>query len=135
MCENLIGELVKGRYIDPVTRLPNREFYKKFLDIINDGESIKLIELHVELKDIDPSVKDIAISRIASIVKHSVRVPKDIVIRVGDKDFIVILGDIDDKLAEMIAKRLKDNLLYFNLNIGGNIIKIVPTVEVKDVKR
>jgi len=134
MCEDLVGELVKGKYVDPVTRLPDKEFYKRFLSNINDGEPLKIIEVHVELKDVDPTMKDIAISRIASVIKHSVRIPKDIAIRVGDKDFTVVLGDIDDNLAGIIAKRLKDNLLYFNLNIGGKMAKIIPTVEVKDIE-
>ncbi|MCD6449419.1 MAG: GGDEF domain-containing protein [Thermotogaceae bacterium] len=135
MCENLMRELVKGKYIDPVTRLPDKEFYEKFLNDIKDEESLKIIEVHIEFKNIDFETKDIVISRIASMIKHSVRVPKDIVIRTGDTDFIVIIGNIDDKLASMVANRIKDNLLYFNLNVSGKVIEITPTVKVKNTQR
>jgi len=135
MCENLMRELVKGKYIDPVTRLPDKEFYEKFLNDIKDEESLKIIEVHIEFKNIDFETKDIVISRIASMIKHSVRVPKDIVIRTGDTDFIVIIGNIDDKLASMVANRIKNNLLYFNLNVSGKVIEITPTVKVKNIQR
>ncbi len=127
MCD-IVEKLISGEMIDPITRLPNREFLKKVMESI-EGDNLWLVEVDVSLNGVDPNYKDIAVSKIASTIKHSVRIPKDLVVRVGDYEFAVLVGGVDENLVKNISKRIKDNVDYMSLIIGGKSIN--PTAVVR----
>ncbi len=129
MCETLLG-MIKGDLVDPVTRLPNSKFLEELEKSVKDD--LKMIEVSVTLENLDSAFKDIAISRVASVIKHSVRIPMDMVVRVGDYDFMVILGNADESTAKIVAERLRTNLSYLNMGFGGKTVKVKPTVRIKN---
>ena len=129
MCETLLG-MIKGDLVDPVTRLPNSKFLEELEKSVKDD--LKMIEVSVTLENLDSAFKDIAVSRVASVIKHSVRIPMDMVVRVGDYDFMVILGNADESTAKIVAERLRTNLSYLNMGFGGKTVKVKPTVRIKN---
>ncbi len=129
MCETLLG-MIKGDLVDPVTRLPNSKFLEELERSVKDD--LKMIEVSVTLENLDSAFKDIAVSRVASVIKHSVRIPMDMVVRVGDYDFMVILGNADESTAKIVAERLRTNLSYLNMGFGGKTVKVKPTVRIKN---
>lgn len=131
MCEDFVHALMKGEMVDEITRLPNEKLYEK---LEKSGEHLWVIKIHVEMKGLDDSYKDIAISRVASVIKHSVRLPKDLVIRVGERDFAIVMADVDDNIAKLVADRVKTNLRYLSLRIGDKTIDVVPEVNLEEIK-
>ncbi len=131
MCEDFVHALMKGEMVDEITRLPNEKLYEK---LESSGEHLWVIKIHVEMKGLDDSYKDIAISRVASVIKHSVRLPKDLVIRVGERDFAIVMADVDDNIAKLVADRVKTNLRYLSLRIGDKTIDIIPEVNLEEIK-
>ena len=54
----------------------------------------------------------------------------DMVVRTGEYDFAVILGDGDENVAKLVAERIKSNLSYLNMRFGGKIVKVKPVVRI-----
>ncbi len=127
MCE-MIEKLVSGEIVDPVTRLPRKEFLEELKKLLKDS-GVWLLEVDVTIDGVPEIYKDIAISKIASIIKHSVRIPKDMVVRIGDYEFAVLVSGVDKELIKNIAKRIKDNVDYMSLSIGGKSVN--PTAVVR----
>ena len=128
MCD-LISGMVRGDLIDKTTRLPNSEYLERLLQMV--GGDLLILDVSVTLENLDRSFKDIAISRVASVIKHSVRIPMDMVVRTGEYDFAVVLGDGDESVAKLVAERIKTNLSYLNMGFGGKTVKVKPTVRVR----
>lgn len=127
MCD-MVGKMISGEYIDPVTRLPNEKFLEEFMKNSSDG--FRTLEISVTLENLDKTYKNIAISKVASVIKHSVRIPMDMVIRTGEYDFVVIMGNSDESSAKIVADRLKTNLSYLSMGLGGKTVKVKPFVRV-----
>ncbi len=130
MCDDTVFRLINGEMVDKVTRLPNKSFVEKIKERYPD---MKVIKIHTEIGKTD-GLKDIIISKVSSVIKHSIRLPKDMVARTGEKEFVVILGQVDDGTLKIVADRIKENLGYFNVNVGGKTIKIIPVVEILPIK-
>jgi PleD family two-component response regulator len=128
MCDLLPG-IIKGELVDEVTRLPNKAFFQKFLKEA-DG-NFKIIDINVDIENLNEKFEDIVLSKIASVIKHSVRIPKDFVVRTGNHSFAVILGDKDEGVAKIVAERIKTNLSYLNIGVGGKPVRIYPVVNIK----
>ena len=127
MCD-IVKKMVSGEIVDKVTRLPKVEYLEKLKDIV--GDDLMVLEVSVTLENLEEAFKDIAISKVASVIKHSVRIPMDMVVRTGDYDFAVILGDGDMNVARLVAERIKSNLSYMNMGFGGKTVKVKPTVRI-----
>ncbi len=132
MCD-IVEKLISGEMIDPVTRLPNREFIRRLEEFL-ERDDIWIVEVSVSLDGVDPNYRDIAVSKIASTIKHSVRIPKDLVARVGNYEFAVILGGIEEGMVKTVAKRVKDNVDYMSLSIGGKSVNPTAVVKYRKLK-
>ncbi len=127
MCD-IVNKMIRGELIDPVTRLPNEKFLEEFVKNSSDG--LRTLEVSVTLENLDKTYKNIAISKIASVIKHSVRIPMDMVVRTGEYDFVVIMGNADDSAMKIVADRLRTNLSYLSMGFGGKTVKVKPTVRI-----
>ncbi len=127
MCD-IVRKMISGEIVDRVTRLPRVEYLEKLREIVGDG--LVILEVSVTLENLDETFKDIAVSKVASVIKHSVRIPMDMVVRTGEYDFAVILGDGDENVARLVAERIKSNLSYMNMGFGGKTVKVKPVVRI-----
>ena len=132
MCD-MVGKMIKGELIDPVTRLPNEKFLEELSKNSSDG--FQILEISVTLENLDKTYKNIAISKVASVIKHSVRIPMDMVIRTGEYDFVVVMGNADESSSKIVADRLRTNLSYLSMGFGGKTVKAKPTVRIVNSSR
>ncbi len=123
----MVSALMKGEMVDEVTRLPNGKLLARLKE--SADENLWAIKIHVEMKGLDESYKDIAISRVASVLKHSVRLPKDMVFRVGERDFVVVMADVEEDVVRIVVDRVTSNLRYLSLRVGDRTVDVVPEVE------
>ena len=126
MCD-IVRRMINGEIVDKITRLPRIEYLEKLKEFVND---LLILDVSVTLENLDETFKDIAVSKVASVIKHSVRIPMDMVVRTGEYDFAVILGDGDENVAKLVADRIKSNLSYLNMRFGGKIVKVRPVVRI-----
>lgn len=93
---------------DPVTGLANREFLDIRLDfIISDTKANKEPLALVRLKlEHDKPLKNSVYKEIAQILKRQTRL-SDFLARNDDKEFVIVLTNVDKSLAEEIVDRLK----------------------------
>ncbi|HQQ18293.1 MAG TPA: diguanylate cyclase, partial [Fervidobacterium sp.] len=92
-----INRLLTGEWVDPVTRLPNEEFAKEIIaELQNSKEVFYLMRIDLDFPASNDDVSKFVLSRVSSVIKHSVRIPKDFVCKVGDKSFGVVLHGITD---------------------------------------
>ncbi len=127
MCD-MIDKMIRGELIDPITRLPNEKFLEELSKDSSDGYQI--LEISVTLENLDKTYKNIAISKVASVIKHSVRIPMDMVVRTGEYDFAVIMGNSDESSAKIVADRLRTNLSYLSMGLGGKTVRVKPIVRI-----
>ncbi len=127
MCD-MIDKMIRGELIDPITRLPNEKFLEELSKDSSDGYQI--LEVSVTLENLDKTYKNIAISKVASVIKHSVRIPMDMVVRTGEYDFAVIMGNSDESSAKIVADRLRTNLSYLSMGLGGKTVRVKPIVRI-----
>ncbi|QAV33950.1 GGDEF domain-containing protein, diguanylate cyclase (c-di-GMP synthetase) or its enzymatically inactive variants [Fervidobacterium changbaicum] len=127
-------KLLTGEWVDSITRLPNHEFAKRIVDQLKQSEDLFYL-LHVKLKFQASSddLRNFVLSRVSSVIKHSVRIPKDFVCKMEGNDFCIVLHGIDDNEAKKIASRIKDSLHYLLLTYGSEKIQIDCDIEISTV--
>lgn len=127
MCD-MIDKMIRGELIDPITRLPNEKFLEELSK--DSSDEYQILEISVTLENLDKTYKNIAISKVASVIKHSVRIPMDMVVRTGEYDFAVIMGNSDESSAKIVADRLRTNLSYLSMGLGGKTVRVKPIVRI-----
>ncbi|ANQ54434.1 diguanylate cyclase [Thermosipho affectus] len=126
--------LFNGNWVDETTRLPNKDFFNHIYPLIKESKTLfYLIYLDLEFESTDINEINFVIARIASIIKHSVRIPKDFVCRSSEKSFVLILHGINEIVAKQIANRIKDSLDYLLLNYGNKNIKVETKIKIEAV--
>ena len=129
-----INRLLTGEWVDPVTRLPNEEFAKEIIaELQNSKEVFYLMRIDLDFPASNDDVSKFVLSRVSSVIKHSVRIPKDFVCKVGDKSFGVVLHGISDVELNKIAQRITDSLQYLLLTYGNEKIQIDCNIDIKTV--
>ncbi len=130
----VIFNLLNGNWIDPVTRLPNKEFAGEVLKSLKESnEDFILMNIKVAVEDLSQEELDFTMSRVASVLKHSVRIPKDIVCRIDEGNFCIVIHGIDDGTAQKVADRIKDSLDYLLLSYAGKKIKLDCTINIEKI--
>lgn len=120
-----VYHLLTGDWIDEVTRLPNKKFAEKvFEELKNSTETFFVLNLKLDFPASDENTINFVLSRVSSVIKHSVRIPKDFVFRVAEKDFAIIIHGISEIEAQKITSRIKDSLQYLLLTFGSEKVKI-----------
>ncbi|MGB9615293.1 MAG: diguanylate cyclase domain-containing protein [Fervidobacterium sp.] len=126
--------LLTGEWVDPITRLPNQEFAQKVLEELkNSVELFYLLDVKLNFPSSDENVRNFVLSRVSSVIKHSVRLPKDLVCKLGDNEFCIVVHGISDTDVHKIASRIKDSLHYLLLTYGNEKIQIDCEIDIKSV--
>lgn len=129
-----IYRLLTGEWVDPITRLPNEEFSKNVLrEIEKSGDIFYLLHVKLTFDSSDENVRNFVLSRVSSVIKHSVRIPKDFVCKVEGNDFCVIAHGITDIEARKIAARIKESLQYLLLTYGSEKIQIGCEIDIQTI--
>ncbi|QTA38003.1 diguanylate cyclase [Thermosipho ferrireducens] len=125
-------KLLNGSWIDDVTRLPNGEFAKEILNVIKDSrEEFFIIKIVLNFPAEKVNESNFVIARAASVIKHSVRLPKDFVCRVSENEFWILLHGVNKNVAEQIATRIKESLDYLLVSFGNKQIKINTDIKIE----
>ncbi len=126
--------LLNGKWIDPITRLPNKEFFQQaFEELKNSVEQFYVLNVKLNFVSSNESVRNFVLSRVSSIIKHSVRIPKDFVCRLDDDEFCIVIHGISDSEVYKIANRVRESLNYLLLTYGNERIKIDCEIDIKTI--
>ena len=130
------GELKKFEQhatTDALTGLSNRHsmedsFMREIARCEQDGHPVSLIMVDVDnfklFNDRFGHVAgDRALSAVASILRHQFR-PRDLLVRFGGDEFAVLLPEVDEKLALIIADRVREAVCGTTGDGSDSLIKI-----------
>ena len=112
----LIARLDALAHQDPLTETANRREMENVLEsAVSQGKSFTLLMLDVDYFKLyndayGHQAGDECLVRVAQALKASVRSPEDLVSRYGGEEFLLILFDCPLDMAEIVAKRIQDNL-------------------------
>lgn len=122
----LMSSLRESALIDQLTGLHNRRYLHEYTEKIVAGVVRRGHKIGVIMCDIDHfkrvndmyshSVGDTVLRETAEMIRHTVR-EADIVIRFGGEEFLVVLLDIGDGEAMMVAEKIR-------INVQGNKINL-----------
>ena len=136
--------LKRSTELDDSTRLLNRqalfEQAENLVELsINLRHDISTILLNVDhLKDINEqygySIGDQVITEIAKLSKETIR-PRDILARIGDEEFSVILPQTNHEQAKAIAERLREKVEHINFSPSSDNISITISLGVASLSQ
>ncbi|MEH0885320.1 membrane-associated sensor domain-containing protein [Enterobacter sp. UNJFSC 003] len=112
----LISRLDALAHLDALTQTANRRAMETVLEeAVEQGKSFSLIMLDVDYFKLyndtyGHQAGDECLTRVAQVLKQSVRTPNDVVSRYGGEEFVVILFDCPVNMAEQVAARIQDGL-------------------------
>lgn len=129
-----IHKLLTGEWVDPVTRLPNKEFAQIVLNELKESnEFFYVMHIKLDFQASDKDIRNFVMSRVSSVIKHSVRIPKDFVCKLDNNDFCIVLHGVQNAEVKKIADRIRDSLHYLLLTYGHEKIKIDCQIEITTV--
>jgi len=112
----LISRLDALAHQDPLTKTANRRAMELVLEnAVEQGKPFTLIMLDVDYFKLyndtyGHQAGDECLTRVAEVLKKSVRTPDDVVSRYGGEEFVVILFNCPANIAEKVALRIQDGL-------------------------
>jgi cyd operon protein YbgT len=119
--------------IDPLTQLLAREsVIERLQEKVDNSKRNKMPFSLLYLSLTDFKIKhqlpdhemDTTIMNVVTSIKNDIRVGLDIAARVGDEEFILALPSASIERAEMIASRIKENILV-NVKTPGHIPVVI----------
>lgn len=123
-------ELREQSYIDPLTGVYNRLYFKEFLDDIKSKKSCPTAFIFAdidELKDINDNLGhkagDDYIVESINVIKNAMR-DNDKIFRIGGDEFMLIFPDTDRKAMDLILERIKLGIKDHNNQLEKNQIKV-----------
>ncbi|MEN3042741.1 MAG: diguanylate cyclase [Fervidobacterium sp.] len=129
-----IHYLITGEWIDEVTRLPNKKFAERVIEELKkSAEEFFALNIRLDFLASDQSTLNFVLSRVSSVIKHSVRIPKDFVFKLDDKNFLIIIHGISEGEAQKISQRIKDSLHYLLLTYGPQKIQVNCEIEISKI--
>ena len=130
------GELKKFEHhatTDALTGLSNRHsmedsFLREIARCEKDGHPVSLIMIDVDnfklfTDQFGHVAGDRALSAVASILRHQFR-PRDLLVRFGGDEFAVLLPEVDEKLAMIIADRVRESVCGTTGDGSDSLIQI-----------
>ncbi|WP_448376557.1 GGDEF domain-containing protein [Fervidobacterium sp.] len=129
-----IAKLITGEWVDPITRLPNLEFAQHVMEELkNSGEVFHVLHVRLKFKAQSDDARNFVLSRVSSVIKHSVRIPKDFVCKINDNDFCIVIHGISENELNKISNRIKDSLQYLLLTYGSEKIQVDCEIDITTV--
>ncbi|MHC1684372.1 MAG: diguanylate cyclase [Clostridiaceae bacterium] len=117
MANSILEEL---SYIDALTRIANRRSFESYFgkilsNSLGQDSSITVMMLDIDFfkgyNDTYGHVEgDRCLREVAQCIKASLKRPLDFVARYGGEEFIVLLAEVDDKIAFRVAENIKNNI-------------------------
>lgn len=114
--QRLILRLDALAHLDALTQTANRRAMETVLEnAVDQNKAFSLIMLDVDYFKLyndtyGHQAGDDCLTRVAQVLKKSVRTPHDVVSRYGGEEFVVILFDCPENMAEQVAVRIQDGL-------------------------
>jgi diguanylate cyclase (GGDEF)-like protein len=114
--QRLILRLDALAHLDALTQTANRRAMETVLEnAVDQNKAFSLIMLDVDYFKLyndtyGHQAGDDCLTRVAQVLKKSVRTPHDVVSRYGGEEFVVILFDCPGNMAEQVAVRIQDGL-------------------------
>lgn len=129
-----IHKLLTGKWVDPITRLPNQEFVKNvFEELRQSNEQFYVLHITLKFQASNEDLRNFVLSRVSSVIKHSVRIPKDFVCKLEGNDFCIVLHGVGENEVMKISNRIKDSLHYLLLTYGSERIQIDCDIEISAI--
>jgi len=127
-------KIVTGEWVDPITRLPNQEFAQHVMnELKNSAEVFHILHIKLKFNSESEDVRSFVLSRVSSVIKHSVRIPKDFVCKVGSNDFCIVVHGVAENELKRISNRIKDSLHYLLLTYGSERIQIDCEIDITTI--
>ncbi len=114
--QRLILRLEALAHLDALTQTANRRAMETVLEnAVEQKKAFSLIMLDVDYFKLyndtyGHQAGDACLTRVAQVLKKSVRTPHDVVSRYGGEEFVVILFDCPEAMAEQVAIRIQEGL-------------------------
>ncbi len=138
--ESVIGKLGTKEVIDPVSRLYSRDHVLNYLNFFHSKafqESIDYALVFVDIDDytkvtesLSKEEKEILLRKIGKFLKNTVRVPLDIVSRLGSDEFLILLTQISKEEAISVANRITDGFARADFDVNSKVVKLTCTTSV-----
>ena len=135
--KKLMQVLERNAQTDPLTNLYNRKYLEKYIDTTLYDGPLKGISCGVMMVDIDffklindnygHDIGDIAIKTIANTLMDTTS-SKDVVIRFGGEEFIVIIVDCDEERMMKVAEEIR--IAFSQQKIQANSEEFSKTVSI-----
>ncbi len=136
--ENVIGKIGTKEVIDPITRLYSRDHMLNYLNFFHSKafqESIDYALIFVDVDDFEKKIKELSneekeilLREIGKFLKNMVRVPLDIVSRLGEDEFLILLTQISKDAAISVANRINSTCQKSEFKLGEKSVKLTCTV-------
>jgi len=114
--QRLILRLDALAHLDALTQTANRRAMETVLEnAVDQKKAFSLIMLDVDYFKLyndtyGHQAGDHCLTRVAQVLKRSVRTPHDVVSRYGGEEFVVVLFDCPEAMAEQVAIRIQKGL-------------------------
>ncbi|HAS1787449.1 TPA: GGDEF domain-containing protein [Enterobacter cloacae] len=114
--QRLISRLDALAHQDPLTKTANRRAMELVLEnAVEQGKPFTVLMLDVDYFKLyndtyGHQAGDECLARVAEVLNTSVRTPEDVVSRYGGEEFVVILFDCAEDVAEKVAARIQAGL-------------------------
>ncbi|MDW3562548.1 GGDEF domain-containing protein [Enterobacter cloacae] len=112
----LISRLDALAHQDPLTKTANRRMMEVVLEnAVEQNKAFSLIMLDIDYFKLyndtyGHQAGDDCLTRVAQVLKQAVRTPDDVVSRYGGEEFVVILFNCPENVAQQVARRIQDGL-------------------------
>jgi len=130
----LISRLDALAHQDPLTKTANRRKMEVVLEnAVEQKKPFSLIMLDIDYfkrynDTYGHQAGDDCLTRVARVLKQSVRTPEDVVSRYGGEEFLVILFNCPENIAEKVALRIQDGLRAEAIPHGASTVSDHVTV-------
>lgn len=138
--ESVINRMGTHEVIDPTTRVYSREHMLAYLNFICSKAfemNLEYTLIFLDIDDFDQRTKmfekneiDLLMREIGKFLKNAVRVPLDMVSRIGLDEFLILITETSRDNAISIAKRINKSFSTQKFNVDGKMLGMTCTISV-----
>ncbi len=138
--ESVVNKMGTHEVIDPVTRVYSREHMLAYLNFIYSKaaqSNLKYALIFFDIDDFSQKTDGMEKARIDSMMretgkflKEAVRVPLDIISRLGMDEFLILITETSRKDALSVAERIQMSFAQKHFQTGNGQIQLTATLSV-----